>query len=328
MKVIIGTRGSALALWQANWVAQQLRAHHPHIEIIIRTITTKGDKHTDTPLQQIGDKGLFTREIEAALIGGEIHCAVHSLKDLPISDVIASEAKQSPMLNTEIASSRSFDFALLHSGSLLAMTDGLILAAITERADARDVLISRHNIGLDRLPRGARIGTSSLRRAAQLRAYRPDLQIVNLRGNVDTRLRKASSDEYDAIVLAAAGVLRLGHAERITEFLPFEVMLPAPGQGALAIQVRADDATTRALLAPLDHAPTRVATTAERAFLRALGGGCQVPVAAYGEVNGETLHLRGLIASEDGTHVKRGEVRGAMTQAEALGEKLATMLKQ
>lgn len=298
MKVIIGTRGSALALWQANWVAQQLRAHHPHIEIVIRTITTKGDTHTDdAPLPRIGDKGLFTREIEAALVAGEIHCAVHSLKDLPT---------ESPISNLQ----------------------SLTLVAITERADARDVLVSRHHVGLADLPRGARIGTSSLRRAAQLRAYRPDLQIVNLRGNVDTRLRKAQSDEYDAIVLAAAGVLRLGYTERITEFLPFEVMLPAPGQGALAIQARTDNATTRALLAPLDHAPTRAATTAERAFLRALGGGCQVPVAAYGEVNGDTLRLRGLIASEDGTHVKRGEVRGAMTDAEALGEKLATMLQE
>lgn len=296
MKVIIGTRGSALALWQTNWVAQQLRAHHPHIEIVIRTITTKGDTHTDTPLPHIGDKGLFTREIEAALGAGEIHCAVHSLKDLPT---------QSPISNLQ----------------------SLIIAAITEREDARDVLVSRHNVGLAHLPRGARVGTSSLRRAAQLRAYRPDLRIANLRGNVDTRLRKAETTEYDAIVLAAAGVLRLGYANRITEFLPFEVMLPAPGQGALAVQARLDDALTRALLAPLDHAPTRAATTAERAFLRALGGGCQVPIAAYAEVNGETLHLRGLIVSEDGTRVQRGEVSGAMMQAEQLGEQLATILK-
>jgi len=321
-RVVIGTRASRLALWQTNWVAQQLRALHPHIEIVIRTITTRGDTHTDAPLPQIGDKGLFTREIEAALVAGEIHCAVHSLKDLPTdSIVIASReaAKQSPNRESEIASSRQ---------PLLAMTHPLIVAAITEREDARDVLISRLNLSLDHLPRGARIGTSSLRRAAQLRARRPDLHIVNLRGNVDTRLRKAETEEYDAIVLAAAGVLRLGFANRITEFLPFDVMLPAPGQGALAVQVRADDAATLALVAPLDHAPTRAATTAERAFLRALGGGCQVPVAAYGEVNGNTLHLRGLVASEDGTRVVRGEVRGAVEQAEALGEKLAGMLKR
>ncbi len=290
-RVVIGTRASRLALWQTNWVAQQLRALHPHIEIVIRTITTKGDTHADTPLPKIGDKGLFTREIEAALVAGEIHCAVHSLKDLPT---------QSPISNLQ--------------------------SLITTREDARDVLISRLNLGLDHLPRGARVGTSSLRRAAQLRAHRPDLRIVNLRGNVDTRLRKAETEEYDAIVVAAAGVLRLGFADRITEFLPFEVMLPAPGQGALAVQARADDAATLALIAPLDHAPTRAATTAERAFLRALGGGCQIPVAAYAETRDGTLHLRGLVASEDGTRVARGQVRGAVEQAEALGEELARML--
>jgi len=290
-RVVIGTRASRLALWQTNWVAQQLRALHPHIEIVIRTITTKGDTHADTPLPKIGDKGLFTREIEAALVAGEIHCAVHSLKDLPT---------QSPISNLQ--------------------------SLITTREDARDVLISRLNLGLDHLPRGARVGTSSLRRAAQLRAHRPDLRIVNLRGNVDTRLRKAETEEYDAIVVAAAGVLRLGFADRITEFLPFEMMLPAPGQGALAVQARADDAATLALIAPLDHAPTRAATTAERAFLRALGGGCQIPVAAYAETRDGTLHLRGLVASEDGTRVARGQVRGAVEQAEALGEELARML--
>jgi len=320
-RLIIGTRASQLALWQTNWVARQLRAHHPQIEIVIRTITTKGDTQTETPLPQIGDKGLFTREIEAALVAGEIHCAVHSLKDLPTepAGVIASGAKQSPILSTEIASSRK---------PLLAMTHSLTLAAIPERADARDVLISRLNLGLDRLPHSARIGTSSLRRAAQLRTHRPDLQIVNLRGNVDTRLRKSASAEYDAIVLAAAGIARLGLADRITEFLSFDVMLPAPGQGALAVQTRADDAATLQLLAPLDHTPTRAATTAERAFLRALGGGCQVPIAAYAESRDGVLHLRGLIASADGTRIVRGETRGNIAQAEAVGEKLAAMLKR
>lgn len=295
-KLVIGTRASKLALWQTNWVVQKLAALNPGIEIVIQTITTKGDTQTDVPLPQIGDKGLFAREIEAALLAGTIHLAVHSLKDLPT---------ESPIPNLQ----------------------SLTLAAITEREDARDVLISRLNLGLDDLPRGARVGTSSLRRAAQLRAHRPDMQIVNLRGNVDTRLRKAESDAYDAIVLAAAGVLRLGYAERIVEFLPLDIMLPAPGQGALAIQARADDAATIRLIAPLDHAPTRAATTAERAFLHALGGGCQIPVAAYGETRGSTLHLRGLIASVDGARVRRGEVSGDMLQAEALGEKLATMLK-
>lgn len=292
-KLIIGTRASQLARWQTHWVAQRLTALNPGIEIVIQTITTKGDTQTDVPLPQIGDKGMFTREIEAALLAGQIHLAVHSLKDLPV---------ESPVV---IAPS------------------GLTLTAITERADARDVLISRQSLRLDQLPHAARVGTSSLRRAAQLRAYRPDLQIINLRGNVDTRLRKAENAEYDAIVLAAAGILRLGYADRITEYLPFDVMLPAPGQGALAVQARTDDAATLALVRPLDHATTRAATTAERAFLCALGGGCQVPLAAYGEVNGETLRLRGLRASEDGTRVVRGEVNGSTRQPDLVGEALA-----
>ncbi len=321
-KLIIGTRASQLALWQTNWVAQKLTALNPGIEIVVQTITTKGDKQTDIPLPQIGDKGMFTREIEAALLAGQIHLAVHSLKDLPTEptpNVIASGAKQSPTRDLEIASSHK---------PLLATTNGLTLAAITEREDARDVLISRLRLGLERLPQDARVGTSSLRRAAQLRAHRPDLQIVNLRGNVETRLRKAETDEYDAIVLAAAGVLRLGYADHITEYLTLDVMLPAPGQGALAAQARADDVATLALVRPLDHAPTRVATTAERAFLRALGGGCQVPIAAYGEVEGETLRLRGLIADVDGVRVVRDEVSGDVEKAEEVGERLALALKR
>jgi hydroxymethylbilane synthase len=292
-KLVIGTRASQLALWQTNWVAQKLAALNPSIEIIIQTITTQGDKQTDIPLSQIGDKGLFTREIETALLAGQIHLAVHSLKDLPAD-----------------------------------LPHGLTLGAITEREDARDVLVSRLSLGLERLPQGARVGTSSLRRAAQLHAHRPDLQIVNLRGNVDTRLRKSASDPYDAIVLAAAGVLRLGQAHRIAEYLSLDIMLPAPGQGALAVQAHADDAVTLELLKPLDHAPTRAATMAERAFLRALGGGCQVPIAAFGEVKSDTLYLRGLIADVDGTRVVRGEVSGDVGKAEEVGERLALALKR
>ncbi len=290
-KLILGTRGSQLARWQTSWVADQLRAHAPDLEIVIETITTQGDRVLDAPLSQIGDKGLFTREIETALIDHRIDAAVHSLKDLPT-----------------------------------ALPAGLSLAAICERADVRDALVSRLGIGLEKLPRGARIGTSSLRRAAQLRAHRPDLNIVNIRGNVDTRLRKSLTDEYDAIVLAVAGLVRLGFADRITEYLSLDVMLPAPGQGALAIETRADDAHTHALVAQLDHVPTRAATNAERAFLRALGGGCQMPVAAYGKVDADTLHLRGLIASEDGTRISRGELIGNVTDAESLGEKLVRKL--
>lgn len=290
-KLILGTRGSQLARWQANWVAEQLRARVPHLEIVIETITTQGDRVLDTPLSQIGDKGLFTREIETALIEHRIDAAVHSLKDLP-TDLPA----------------------------------GLTLAAICEREDVRDALVSRLNVGLDGLPRGARVGTSSLRRAAQLRAHRPDLNIVNIRGNVDSRLRKSLTDEYDAIVLAVAGLVRLGFADRITEFLSLDVMLPAPGQGALAIETRANDANIHALVSLLDHTPTRTATNAERAFLRALGGGCQLPVAAYGQVDDNALRLRGLIADEDGTNVWRGAASGEVSDVESLGEKLAREL--
>jgi hydroxymethylbilane synthase len=316
MKLAIGTRGSKLAQWQTNWVAQQLAVRNPKIEIVIQTITTKGDRQTDAPLPQIGEKGLFTREIESALHARQIDLAVHSLKDLPTDqNGIASEAKQSPSSNLGIALQQP-----------LATTTRLTLAAITAREDARDVLISRLNLGLDHLPKNARVGTSSLRRAAQLRAHRPDLQIVNLRGNVDTRVRKSATDEYDAIVLAAAGVLRLGYADHITEYLPFDIMLPAPGQGALAVQARADDTATVQLLQPLDHAPTRAATTAERAFLRALGGGCAQPIAAYAETRDHILHLRGLIASTDGTRVMRGEASGNAMQAQKIGEELANRL--
>ena len=301
-KLVIGTRASNLAVWQTNWVAQKLAALNPEVEIGIQTITTEGDTQTDPPLPEFGDKGLFTREIEAALLAGQIQIAVHSLKDLPTDPPLSTTGE--------------------------GKGGGLTLAAITEREDARDVLVSRLKIGLDQLPRGARVGTSSLRRAAQLRAHRPNLQIVNLRGNVDTRLRKATAEEYDAIVLAAAGVLRLGQAHRITEYLPLDIMLPAPGQGALAVQARVDDKATCALLKPLDHALTRAATTAERAFLRALGGGCQVPIAACAEVCGNVLHLRGLVATVDGTRVMRGEVSGETEKAEELGKSLALSLNR
>lgn len=290
-RIIIGTRASKLALWQAEWVAARLRSLQPGLDVAIQCIATKGDVVSNVPLPEIGDKGLFTREIEAALRANEIQLAVHSLKDLP----------------TE-------------------MPPGLTISAITEREDVRDILISRLGPGLSDLPPRARLGTSSTRRAAQILAYRPDLQIVNLRGNVDTRLRKAVTGEYDAIVIAAAGLLRLGLTDRITEYLSLDVMLPAVGQGALAVQAREDDTRTLHLLAGLDHAPTRVATTAERAFLRRMGGGCHVPIAAYGEASGDALRLRGLVATPDGARVVRGQVTDQMIHAEAIGEELATRL--
>lgn len=270
--LIIGTRGSALARWQTDWVIARLKSAWPGLECAIKLFHTSGDKILDKPLPEIGGKGLFTEELENALKTGEIDLAVHSLKDLPIGEAA-----------------------------------GLTLGAIAERENAHDVLISRAHLTLATLPHAARVGTSSLRRTAQLLAARPDLELLPLRGNVDTRIRKAMNGDYDAIVLAAAGVLRLGLDAHITEYLAFDVMLPAPGQGALAIQCRADDHSTLDLLSPLDHRATRSAVVAERAFLNGLGGGCSAPVAAYAVVNRQSsvVSLIGLVASTDGRRVIR-----------------------
>jgi hydroxymethylbilane synthase len=288
----VGTRGSALARWQTDWVIDRLRAAWPDLDCTIKLFQTSGDKILDKPLPEIGGKGLFTEELESALKSGEIDLAVHSLKDLPVDNV-----------------------------------PGLTLAAIGERADARDVLISRESWTLASLPHGARVGTSSLRRSAQLLAARPDLKLLPLRGNVDTRLRKALSGDYDAIVLAAAGVLRLGLGEHISEYLAFEVMLPAPGQGALAIQCRAADQATRDLLQPLEHAATRASVMAERAFLNGLGGGCSAPIAAFATFQParasaqssraghlaptSNLQLTGLVATSAGQRVIRVSDEGS-----------------
>ena len=280
--LIVGTRGSALARQQTDWVSAHLTAAWPNLACSISLFQTSGDKILDKPLPEIGGKGLFTEELENALRSGEIDIAVHSLKDLPIDNA-----------------------------------PGLMIGAIGEREDPRDVLISRRYHTLARLPHGARVGTSSLRRSAQLLAARPDVRILSLRGNVDTRIRKAMQGEYDAIVLAAAGVLRLGFGSHIAEYLSFEVMLPAPGQGALAVQCRADDEATHTLLHPIDHAPSRSAVFAERAFLSGLGGGCSAPVAAYARAN----HLIGLVASKDGGRVIR--VSGEGDDPLALGSELA-----
>ncbi|MBI5567545.1 MAG: hydroxymethylbilane synthase [Chloroflexi bacterium] len=278
----IGTRGSPLARWQTDWVIDRLRIAWPELNCAIKLFHTSGDKILDKPLPEIGGKGLFTEELENALRSAEIDIAVHSLKDLPIDNAA-----------------------------------GLTLGAIGEREDPRDVVISRHYHTLAHMPRGARVGTSSLRRSAQLLAVRPDLHIVSLRGNVDTRIRKAMQGDYDAIVLAAAGVLRLGLASHIAEYLAFEVMLPAPGQGALAIQCRAADQRTIDLLRPIDHPSTRLAVSAERAFLQGLGGGCSAPVAAYAQ----DQRLIGLVASQDGQRVIR--VSGGGADPIALGHRLA-----
>jgi len=289
---VIGTRASALALWQSEWVAEQLRRLYPEVQFTLKRITTKGDRLAGKPLPEIGGKGLFTVELEEQLRDGEIDLAVHSLKDLP----------------TELP-------------------DDLVIGAIPSRADPADVLVSRHNLRLAKLPAGATVGTSSKRRAAQLLVYRPDLHILPLRGNVDTRLRKAQSAPFDAIILAYAGLTRLGRADAITEVLPTTVMLPAPGQGALAIECRAGDNLVRSLLRPLHDAETAACVTAERAFLAGLGGGCQVPIAAYAEAHEDTLHLWGLVAGDDGRDVIRVGERGATASARELGLRLATQAR-
>jgi hydroxymethylbilane synthase len=288
---VVGSRESQLALRQADWLVNRVREAGSNSEFEIRKIRTQGDRAVDVPLDRIEGKGFFVKEIESALLRGEIDLAVHSLKDLP----------------TELP-------------------EGLVIAAVSPRIDPGDVLVSRLGLGLDALPPGAKVGTSSLRRAAQLRHHRPDLQVVDLRGNVDTRLRKAATEAYDAIVIAAAGLLRLGLESQVTEHLPLDVCLPAIGQGVLAVEIRASDARARDLLQPIDDAETRMAILAERAFLCRLGGGCLVPVGAYAERRGANLTIAGMVACGDGSAVIRGERSGPADEPERLGEELATEL--
>ena len=287
----IGTRGSALALWQANHVLGLLRGADPGLAVEIVTIKTTGDKILDSPLAQVGGKGLFVKEIEEALLAGEVDLAVHSLKDVPAF-----------------------------------FPDGLGLAAVLEREDPRDALLARDSASLDELPKGARVGKSSLRRQAQLLHLRPDLEITTLRGNVDTRVRKFESGEYDAIVLAAAGLRRMGLAGRVSAFLDVETLLPAVGQGAIGIETRMNDSETNGRISSLDHVGTRTAVSAERAFLRRLEGGCQVPIAAHAVVSGGSIEISGLVASLDGRTVIRDQVEGASDQAETLGVTLAEQI--
>jgi hydroxymethylbilane synthase len=293
--VRIGTRGSALARWQADHVAGLLKVACPTLQIEIVVLTTRGDQVIDIPLPLIGGKGLFTAELEAALRAGEIDLAVHSLKDLPTENPA-----------------------------------GLTIGAIPVRASVEDVLVSKDGYTLETLPANAVVGTGSRRRAAQLLHLRPELRCIDLRGNVDTRIRKALDPDgaYDAIVLARAGLERLGRASAISQILPLDVMLPAPGQGALAIQCR-DDADSVTLLKPLDHPATRAAVTAERAFLAGLGGECSVPVAAYGDVQQQTLDLRGRVSSLDGSQQIDVHLKGATSDADNIGQRLAkSALKQ
>jgi len=296
MKLIIGSRGSKLALWQAEWIKTRLSALHAGVEFAIEVIRTTGDELKSAPLAVIGGKGVFTKEIDDALLAHRIDLAVHSLKDLPT-----------------------------------IIPNGLTLAAITEREDPRDALLTRPDVtprvlSLHTLPQDAVVGTSSPRRTAQLKAIRPDVFVKELRGNIDTRLVKLDRGEYDAIILAAAGLRRLGLDHRINAALDMAEMLPAIGQGALAVEVRSDDTATSQIVALLDDRPTRQACTAERSFLRALGGGCELPIAGYAEVRDDQLRLWGLVAHPSGRQILRHEIEGKASEALKLGEELATSL--
>jgi len=287
----IATRKSPLALWQSEFVAARLRAVHPGLIVEVVPMSTRGDQVLDRSLAAIGGKGLFLKELEVAMQRGEADCAVHSLKDVPME-----------------------------------LDAGFALAAILARADAADAFVSNLHAGLDALPQGARVGTSSLRRQAQLRARRPDLALVDLRGNVNTRLAKLDAGDYAAIVLACAGLQRLGLDARIRSRLAPPDWLPAPAQGAIAIECRDDDATTRALCAALDDAPTRTCVEAERAMNRALHGSCHVPVAAYAQLDGERLSLSGLVGSVLDGRLVRAQATAESMQGEALGVAVADAL--
>lgn len=285
--LIIGTRQSLLAMWQSNYIAGRLREEYPGCEVTLKKIVTKGDRILDVPLAKIGGKGLFTKEIEQELLDGTIDLAVHSLKDMPT-----------------------------------VLPEGLCLTAITERANAGDAFVSNKYSSIEELPEGSVLGTSSLRRRAQLLARRPDLKIVDLRGNVDTRLKKLDEGQMDAIILAAAGLTRLGHADRIKEIIPQSYCLPAVGQGALAIECRTDNFKVRQMLDFLNDTATKQATDAERAFLGLLEGGCQVPIGVHAEVNEGRIAMEAVIASLDGSTVLRDTAEGNAADAIILGRTL------
>lgn len=286
----IGTRASQLALWQANWVKSELEKRYPDMEVTLTKIKTMGDKILDVPLAQVGGKGLFVKEIEEAMLRGEIDIAVHSMKDVPT------------------------DFPA-----------GLGLYCITEREDPRDAVIS-NGVKFSELPHGAKIGTSALRRQAQLLKARPDLQMVMIRGNVETRMNKLVTEGLDAVILAAAGLNRLGFADRITELLPVELSLPAIGQGALGIECDLSNEAVKETIAFFNHPETSYAVRAERSLLKRCEGGCQVPIAAFGEVNGDQMKLTGFIASVDGSRTLKESIIGPVHSCEHLGSELAERL--
>jgi len=287
----IGTRGSKLALWQANWVKSALISTNPSLSVDLIIIKTKGDKILDVPLAMVGGKGLFVKEIEEALLDGRIDLAVHSMKDMPAE-----------------------------------IPQGLCIGAVPERETPNDVLISKNGLLFSELVNGSRIGTSSLRRSAQLRHARPDIVILPLRGNLDTRLKKLETENMDATILAAAGVKRLNYESRITEYLDENIMLPAVGQGALCIEIRENDAEIEPIVTALDHQKTRSAVVGERAFSNCLEGGCQVPIAAYGKIEKNILTLCGLVADIDGKTILKKTLSGPVEQSESIGVKLADNL--
>lgn len=290
-EIRIATRKSALALWQAEHVKARLEQAHPDLKVSLVPMVSRGDKLLDAPLAKIGGKGLFVKELETALLENQADIAVHSMKDVPM------------------------DFP-----------EGLGLYCICEREDPRDAVVSNTYASLDALPAGSVVGTSSLRRQAQLLARRPDLKIQFLRGNVNTRLAKLDAGEYDAIILAAAGLIRLGFADRIRSSISAEDSLPAGGQGAVGIECRTADSEIHALLAPLHHRDTALRVTAERALNKHLNGGCQVPIACYALLEGEQLWLRGLVGQPDGSQLLRAELRGSSAEAEQLGVQVAEAL--
>ena len=291
-RIVVGTRGSPLALAQTQRAVDQLRAAYPDVAVDVQTMTTTGDASQETPLSELG-LGVFTRELEAALLNGSIDLAVHSLKDMSATQ-----------------------------------PEGLTIAAILEREDPRDVVVSRSGATLTELPAGAVVGTSSPRRAALVRVARSDLSVADVRGNVGTRIRKMHGGQYDALVLAAAGLVRLGRLDEAAEHLTPQLFTPAVGQGAIAVQTRAGDVELLGMLAAVEHEETRAAVTAERAFLRAMGGGCRTPMGAYGVVDGGRLSVSGMAASVDGAQCYRATVSGDAANADALGEALAQRLLQ
>jgi len=284
----MGTRGSALALWQANFIKNELEKIHPQYRVEIINIKTLGDDISDVPLERIGGDGIFVKQIEIALLNGEINLAVHSMKDLPT-----------------------------------LLPDGLIIGAIAKRVNPADVLVSKQDLDFYNLPDGAKIGTSSLRRRSQLLHARNDLNIIDMRGNVNTRLNKLRSGDLDAIVLAYAGIERLGYGDMITQQLPYDICLPAVGQGALCIEIKADDKEIYDIVKNINHSESSAEVKSERAFLKKLGGGCRVPIAALGKVEHGKLNLIGLVGDRDGKIVIRSDISGSQEDAELLGEELA-----